>query len=137
MNKTKFEQLGRAAKSLAMDNENPYGNDFWNGYLCGLRRAYHGENFGNDGEHKMWMSLDGPDKSRKMRGVGYRAGFNGMEISQASELLALDDEPKKTTELIVRKIPEYLRRDFKSKCASDGISQQDKIIELMRQYVNQ
>jgi hypothetical protein len=42
-----------------------------------------------------------------------------------------------TTELIVRKIPESLRRDFKSRCAADGVSQQDKIIELMRGYVNQ
>jgi len=42
-----------------------------------------------------------------------------------------------TTELIVRKIPESLRRDFKSKCAANGVSQQDKIIELMKLYVNQ
>ena len=44
---------------------------------------------------------------------------------------------ERTTELIVRKIPESVRRDFKSKCAANGVSQQDKIIELMRQYVNQ
>ena len=42
-----------------------------------------------------------------------------------------------TTEMIVRKIHESVRRDFKSKCAADGISQQDKIIELVRMYINQ
>ena len=49
----------------------------------------------------------------------------------------MDAVVEPTTELIVRKIPESVRRDFKSKCAADGVSQQDKIIELMRQYINQ
>ena len=53
----------------------------------------------------------------------------------AGNEIAAVTEP--TTELIVRKIPESVRRDFKSKCAADGVSQQDKIIELMRKYVNQ
>jgi plasmid stability protein len=42
----------------------------------------------------------------------------------------------KTGNMIVRKVPESLRRQFKSKCAAEGISQQDKIIELMREYVS-
>mgnify|MGYP000964836166 CR=1 FL=1 len=58
-----------------------------------------------------------------------------LTVEQVREEMAAVVEP--TTELIVRKIPESLRRDFKSKCAADGISQQDKIIELMRNYVNQ
>lgn len=58
-----------------------------------------------------------------------------LTVEQVREEMAAVIEP--TTELIVRKIPESLRRDFKSKCAADGISQQDKIIELMRNYVNQ
>ncbi len=36
--------------------------------------------------------------------------------------------------LIIRKIPQDLQRAFKSRCAADGISQQDKIIELMKKY---
>lgn len=58
-----------------------------------------------------------------------------LTADEVREEMAAVLEP--TVELIIRKIPESLRRDFKSKCASDGISQQDKIIELMRQYVNQ
>ena len=42
----------------------------------------------------------------------------------------------KTGNMIVRKVPEDLRRKFKSKCAAEGISQQDKIIEMMREYVS-
>lgn len=58
-----------------------------------------------------------------------------LTVEQVREEMAAVIEP--TTELIVRKIPESVRRDFKSKCAADGVSQQDKIIELMRGYVNQ
>lgn len=39
------------------------------------------------------------------------------------------------TSMNVRNIPENLRRKFKSKCASEGISQQDCVIRLMREYV--
>ena len=40
-----------------------------------------------------------------------------------------------TGSIIIRKIPDDLRRAFKSRCAADGISQQNKIIALMRTYV--
>ena len=46
------------------------------------------------------------------------------------------EETGQTGNMIVRKVPEALRRQFKSKCAAEGISQQDKIIELMREYVS-
>jgi plasmid stability protein len=39
-----------------------------------------------------------------------------------------------TRSLIIRKIPDDVHRAFKSRCASEGRSQQDKIIELMREY---
>lgn len=58
-----------------------------------------------------------------------------LTVEQVRDEMTAVVEP--TTELIVRKIPESVRRDFKSRCAADGVSQQDKIIELMRQYVNQ
>lgn len=45
------------------------------------------------------------------------------------------EETGQTGSMIVRKVPEQLRRDFKAKCAAEGVSQQDKIIALMREYV--
>lgn len=36
--------------------------------------------------------------------------------------------------MITRKIPEELRRKFKVRCAEEGISQQDKVIELMKGF---
>ena len=64
-------------------------SDFWSGYQRGLRRHYHGEKFGTTAEHKLWMSLHtDDDESRKMRGLGYRAGFEGQNIQQAMKTLA-------------------------------------------------
>ena len=48
---------------------------YWNAYQRGLRRKYHGENFGTIEEHKQWMSID------DNRGVGYRDGFNAKPLN--------------------------------------------------------
>lgn len=37
--------------------------------------------------------------------------------------------------VIIRNIPDSLRREFKSRCASEGTMQQAKLIELMREFV--
>ena len=52
--------------------------DYWEGYRRGLRRRYHGENFGTPEEHKLWMSRsDDLDQTRSERGRGYRDGYHG------------------------------------------------------------
>ena len=53
----------------------PHKNDYERGYARGLRRHYHGENFGTPSEHDKWMNIDG---HRKALGDGYRAGFEGL-----------------------------------------------------------
>lgn len=51
-------------------------SDYWMGYQRGLRRRYHGEIFGTDEEHEMWMQLyEDSDDVRAARGRGYRDGF--------------------------------------------------------------
>jgi hypothetical protein len=45
------------------------------------------------------------------------------------------EETGQTGSMIIRNIPESLRRGFKSRCAQEVISQQGKIVELMRAYV--
>lgn len=37
--------------------------------------------------------------------------------------------------LIIRNIPVDVHRAFKAKCAMEGISQQDKVIELIENYL--
>jgi len=51
---------------------------FWNGYRRGLRRLFY-ENFGTDEEHEVWMESanEKENKSRRDRGLGYRAGYAG------------------------------------------------------------
>lgn len=47
------------------------------------------------------------------------------------------EETGQTGQMIIRNVPEDLRREFKSKCAAEGASMQGKILELMAQYVAQ
>jgi len=51
--------------------------DYWGGFMRGLRRRFHGENFGEPGDHEKWMSLgkDARDQNRIDLGQGYRDGF--------------------------------------------------------------
>lgn len=56
-------------------------SEFWAGYMRGLRRLHHGDNFGTADEHSSWMGID-PDEydlTRRARGEGYRAGFAGID----------------------------------------------------------
>ncbi len=89
MDEQTFFRLGLAAKSLQEKATDESEQKFWEGYRRGLRRKYHGERFGTDDEHAEWMSFadELSDLSRRLRGIGYRAGFEEMEISQAIEHL--------------------------------------------------
>lgn len=50
--------------------------EWWAGYMRGLRRAHHGERFGTDAEHALWLSAsESTDPSRAALGRGYRAGL--------------------------------------------------------------
>jgi len=70
------------------------GADFWRGYHRGLRRLYHGGDFGTDAEHELWMTLADAtgDDQRRDRGRGYRLGYAGVSISEA---LRRSDEGEK------------------------------------------
>jgi len=58
---------------LDIENNRP---DYWTGRIRGLRRAYHGEQFGTDAEHALWLSLStSDDTSRSELGRGYRDGL--------------------------------------------------------------
>ena len=68
MNEQTFKlEMTKAMKFLDLGENKEY----WRGYIRGLRRNYHGEDFGTLEEHKKWLSLI-DDKSRKELGRGYR-----------------------------------------------------------------
>lgn len=84
-----FQPNMTAADTFRRLSSEPDEQEFWTGYQRGLRRNHHGEKFGTAAERKLWMSLaDDSDDSRKMRGLGYRAGFEGQNIQQAMKTLA-------------------------------------------------
>jgi len=84
-----FQSNMTAADTFRRLSSEPDEQDFWTGYQRGLRRNHHGEKFGTAPEHKLWLSLaDDVDQSRKMRGLGYRAGFEDQNIQQAMKTLA-------------------------------------------------
>jgi len=83
---TAFASLMRRADTLRRAETDPERADWWVGYMRGLRRAHHGESFGTESEHQMWLSLgeiaDGMNSkqavhsaSRAALGRGYRAGL--------------------------------------------------------------
>ena len=66
---------------------------------------------------------------------GFMVGSSRMSCPQDWAEAIHAEETGQTGSLIIRKIPEQLRRDFKARCAAAGISQQDCIINLMREFV--
>lgn len=63
----KFKSFMTAAKTI--------DGKYSEGYCRGLRRHYHGEQFGTESEHQQWLSLGG---NRQEMGGGYRDGFAGL-----------------------------------------------------------
>lgn len=71
-----FQSLMRRADALRRIDDDPINSSWWTGYMRGLRRAHHGENFGTEAEHELWLSaVDSTDDSRAALGRGYVAGL--------------------------------------------------------------
>lgn len=71
-----FVSLMRRADTMRRAENDAERADWWVGYMRGLRRAHHGENFGTDAEHELWFSaVESTDPSRAALGRGYRAGL--------------------------------------------------------------
>ena len=70
-----FASLMRRAEALRRGAPDP---EWWTGYVRGLRRAHHGEEFGTQAEHELLLlMLESPDPQRAELGRGYRAGLTG------------------------------------------------------------
>lgn len=85
MNQKEFEHNAQGAKTMMSISGEPRNQDYWTGYLRGLRRCYHGEKFGTFEEHCLWMDNGNKaqDEQRSCRSKGYQAGYAGMSISDA------------------------------------------------------
>lgn len=89
MDQKEFQTNIRAADMFRRLTDKIEETEFWAGYMRGLRRNYHGKRFGTEKEHALWMSLadDDRDLTRKMRGLGYRIGFEGQGVQQAMKAI--------------------------------------------------
>lgn len=76
MTAAEFKSKMLYAESMKKLDDRP---DYWAGYIRGLRRKYHGENFGTSDEHEKWMSLI-YDETRSDMGRGYRDALGEMTI---------------------------------------------------------
>ncbi|GJL55809.1 MAG: hypothetical protein NPIRA02_29410 [Nitrospirales bacterium] len=74
-----FESLMNQARTFQQLEPDPQKQDWYVGYMRGLRRAYHGERFGTAEEHLVYMDMGG---DRQALGDGYRAGYAGKPIQQ-------------------------------------------------------
>ncbi len=51
---------------------------YWNGYVRGVRKNFHGENYGTGEEHQLWLTLICERNIRRHSiGKGYRDGLAG------------------------------------------------------------
>ena len=64
----------------------PFEAGYWTGYTRGLRRFFHGENFGTTDEHAAWLD------HRDARGTGYLDGYHGLSVKEAIRECELREE---------------------------------------------
>lgn len=111
MTEQKFKSEMRRAESMRRMAE-PMMAEYWAGYVRGLRRAYHGEKFGEPGEHEKWLSAaNSREESRKQRGRGYADGLSFDEVSSRMGRPPISDEKTanvgvRLPESVVVRIPE-------------------------------
>jgi general stress protein YciG len=86
MTEKEFQTNMRAAKTFQGLTSISEEQQFWTGYQRGIRRHYHGDNFGTAEEHEKWISLI-DDPTREMMGLGYWVGSTGQDIQVAMKTL--------------------------------------------------
>lgn len=72
----RFESELRKAQTFQRLEKDPLRAAYWYGYQRGLRRAHHGDVFGTEAEHTVWMDLiHSVDMNHVQQGIGYRDGL--------------------------------------------------------------
>lgn len=71
-----FQSLMRRADTMSRYGDEPLKSSWWTGYIKGLRHAHHGDRFGTEAEHELWLSAaNSTDPIRAELGRGYLAGL--------------------------------------------------------------
>lgn len=79
MNDAEFRRNLAGAETLKNMSDD---GSFFEGYIRGLRRYYHGKDFGTEEEHRKWLAFAGNTGDARLRakGEGYRYGLSGCHI---------------------------------------------------------
>lgn len=77
MDERTFKSEMGKARTMAWVEEDPGRVHYWRGYTRGLRRAYHGVDFGTEEQHQLYYNdaEDDLDEWRREVGRGYRDGL--------------------------------------------------------------
>jgi hypothetical protein len=77
MDKQEFEN--EIIKARNFQKREPGRAAYWTGYERGLRYAFYGASFCSVAEHIAWLKQaeETKDQERRLRGEGYRDGFQG------------------------------------------------------------
>lgn len=126
-----FETEMRRAQ--IMQTAEPDRADYWTGFQRGLRRAHHGESFGTQAEHELWLSLaDDEMADRRMKGEGYRAGLemNSGQRGQPPRFVKTTSVPVRIEDSDLDRVPrnhkgnpdqDWLRAAIREKLERDGL----------------
>jgi len=129
MTETKFKSEMRRAETMRRMAD-PMMSEYWAGYIRGLRRAHHGDNFGEPGEHEKWLlAANSRDESRKQRGRGYRDGLAFGEVSSR-----IGRPPVGDTVLDKLTVPSELKSSLEAKAEELGLSLPDVRREAYRKF---
>jgi len=132
-----FQSRARAAKTLSHSgNDAGQANCFWNGYIRGLGRNYHGDNFGTAEEHGAWIAAAGFEyMTLKFRGYGYQAGFEGNTIQGAIEIFAEIEGEINTQKSFALRLPRYLYEAIQRRAEAERRSINQQIVFLLEKGV--
>jgi hypothetical protein len=76
MSEQEFESLMAQAENVRRRSDRP---GYYEGYMRGLRRFYHGGRFGTLQEHETWLDMAYHwDQTKADRGRGYQDGLQGV-----------------------------------------------------------
>jgi len=93
MNEATFQSELRRCETMRRFVTEPTEADFYVGYMRGLRRRYHGEKFGTEEEHQLWLTLaESDDASHAAEGRGYLAALDASYDDQAEDFSGLENQ---------------------------------------------
>jgi hypothetical protein len=131
MNKTTFQSEMRRAETLRTLTTVPKMREYYTGYIKGLRKAYHGEVFGDKKEHDLLLkAVHSRDEVRRQLGYGYNdaLALSSREMSVGRPSIGTETLPK-------IKVPKVLKEGLLKKAEENNLSPADARRKAYTSYI--